>query len=309
MAGADENGFEDALKIAADADLVLLTLGGKHGTCSMATMGEGVDATNINLPACQDAFIREVSKLGKPIVGVHFDGRPISSDVADNCLNAILEAWSPAECGAEAVAGALVGDYSPGGKLPISVAYTAGQIPVYYNHPNGSAWHQGESIGFVNYMDMPHKPRYCFGHGLSYAEFKYDNFSISSEKISPQECLIVEMDVTNAGDMEADEVVQLYMSDIYASQTRPVQELIGFIRVHVMAGDKKHIRFQVHPSQLAFLDKDMKWKIEKGAYEIRIGSSSEDIRYVCEITVTENAWIDGKMRDMCAKAVVGEVYV
>jgi len=100
VAGTDESGFSEALKAVADADAVILTLGGKHGTCSMSTMGEGVDAANINLPPCQEAFIREAAKLGKPLIGVHLDGRPISSDAADECLNAVLEAWSPAECGA-----------------------------------------------------------------------------------------------------------------------------------------------------------------------------------------------------------------
>lgn len=149
IAGADESYFEEALQAVKEADLVILTLGGKHGTCSMASMGEGVDASNINLPPCQDAFMKKAAELGKPLIGVHFDGRPISSNIADACLNAVLEAWSPAECGAQAVVDALLGKYNPGGKLPVSVAFHAGQIPVYYNHPYGSAWHQGESIGFV----------------------------------------------------------------------------------------------------------------------------------------------------------------
>ena len=100
IAGADQSGYARALEIAEDADIVILTLGGKHGTCSMASMGEGVDATNINLPECQDAFIRKAAKLGKPLIGVHFDGRPISSDAADAHLDAILEAWNPSEMGA-----------------------------------------------------------------------------------------------------------------------------------------------------------------------------------------------------------------
>ena len=192
IAGADESRFEEALLAVKEADVVVLTIGGKHGTCSMASMGEGVDACNINLPPCQEAFIRKAAEFGKPLIGVHFDGRPVSSDTADTCLDALLEAWSPAETGAEAVVSALLGEYNPGGKLPVSVAYHAGQIPVYYNHPNGSAWHQGESIGFVNYVDMPHTPRYYFGHGLSYTTFAYSDLMISEKEIDAQGSVRIE---------------------------------------------------------------------------------------------------------------------
>ena len=302
IAGSDESGFAEALDAAQDADLVILTLGGKHGTCSMASMGEGVDAANINLPPCQDAFIREAAKLGRPMIGVHFDGRPISSDAADECLNAILEAWSPAECGAQAVVDALLGENNPGGKLPVSVARHAGQIPIYYNHPFGSCWHQGESIGFANYVDLPHTPRYVFGHGLSYTSFEYSDFSVSKTEVGPSEKVVFTVRITNTGAVAGDEVVQLYVTDRYASRTRPVQELCGFCRVHLEAGEQKMLRFTLQPSQLAFLDKDMRWKIEKGSFDFRIGASSEDVRGACSLTVTESEWIDGKTRAMCALA-------
>ena len=304
IAGSDESGLAEALELVKDADAVLLTLGGKHGTCSMASMGEGVDASKINLPPCQDAFIRAAVQCGKPLIGVHFDGRPISGDVADESLNAILECWSPAECGAQAVADALLGDYNPSGKLPVSVAYHAGQVPIYYNHPCGSAWHQGESIGFVNYVDLPHTPRYFFGYGLSYTTFAYEDFAVSSEALRPDELLRLSLDLRNTGDRAGDEVVQLYVSDRYASMTRPVQELVGFARVHLEAGEKKHVVFTLDPSQLAFLDQDMRWKIEKGAYEFRVGGSSEDVRVAAAVTITANAWIDGKTRAMAARVSV-----
>ncbi len=304
IAGADESGFAEALDAARDADLVILTLGGKHGTCSMASMGEGVDAADINLPACQDAFLSQAAKLGKPLVGVHFDGRPISSYTADECMNAILEAWSPAECGAQAVVDALLGEFNPGGKLPVSVAHHAGQIPIYYNHPFGSAWHQGESIGFANYVDLPHTPRYVFGHGLSYTSFEFSDFTVSKTEISPAENMVFTVKITNTGAIAGDEVAQLYVTDRYASRTRPVQELCGFCRVHLNAGEAKTVRFTLHPSQLAFLDGDMKWKIEKGAFDFRIGASSEDSRLSGSFTVTKDAQIDGIIRAMTAQTEV-----
>lgn len=301
VAGADESHFAEALQVVKEADLVIMTLGGKHGTCSMASMGEGVDASNINLPPCQEAFIRKAAELGKPLIGVHFDGRPISSDAADACLDAILEAWSPAETGAEAVVDALLGEYSPSGKLPVSVAYHAGQIPVYYNHPFGSAWHQGESIGFVNYVDLPHTPRYYFGHGLSYTTFAYSDLRISEKEVDAQGSVIIEVSVSNTGAYEGDEVVQLYLSDRYADMTRPVKELAGFKRVSLKLGEKKTVVFEVMASQMAFLDRDMRWKVEKGVIGVEVGSSSEDIRLTGEYNVINDSWIEGRKRAFYAK--------
>lgn len=231
-------------------------------------------------------------------------GRPVSSDTADACLDALLEAWSPAETGAEAVVSALLGEYNPGGKLPVSVAYHAGQIPVYYNHPNGSAWHQGESIGFVNYVDMPHTPRYYFGHGLSYTTFAYSDLMISEKEIDAQGSVRIEAAVCNTGEYEGDEVVQLYLTDRYASMTRPVKELAGFKRISLKPGERKTVVFEVLASQMAFLDKNMRWKVEKGSIGVEIGSSSEDIRLTGEYTVKNDGWIEGRDRAFYAKAVV-----
>lgn len=302
VAGEDISDYADALRIAADADAVILTLGGKHGTCSMSTMGEGVDAANINLPPCQELFIREVIKLGKPVIGVHLDGRPISSNAADECLNAVLEAWSPAEYGAQAITDVLLGDYNPGGRLPVTVPYHAGQIPLYYNHPNNSAWHQGGSIGFADYVDLPHRPRYCFGYGLSFTQFQYDHLALSSSEIRPEEPLTITAEISNTGTVGGDEVVQLYISDRFASCTRPVQELAGFRRIHLEPGETKTVRFIINPSQFAFLDRNMQWKTEKGEYMIRLGASSEDIRLESSFSVTEDSRICGKSRSMAGKA-------
>lgn len=300
IAGNDTSGFAEALKAVEKADLVLLTLGGKHGTCSLASMAEGVDASDINLPECQDAFIIQAARYKKPMVGIHFNGRPISSDVADQYLNALIEAWNPSECGAQAVADVLVGNYNPGGKLPVSVAYHAGQIPIYYNHPNGSAWHQAASIGFVNYVDLPHTPRYAFGHGLSYTTFAYDSLTLSAKEVGPFQQVDISVDVTNTGTVSGDEVVQLYIRDSFASKTRPVKELAGFCRITLKPGEKRKVTFELEPSVMAFLDREMRWKIEKGVFEVEVGRSSEDIRLTDAFRVTEDGWIDGKNRSFWA---------
>ena len=297
IAGNDVSGHAEALKIAKEADLIILTLGGKYGSNSIASMGEGVDGTDINLPICQETFLEKVSQLNKAIVAVHFNGRPISSDAADMYANAILEAWSPAEKGAEAITDVLLGNYNPSGKLPLSVARSSGQIPVYYNHPNGSSYHQGESIGFSNYVDMSHTPRYFFGHGLSYTSFGYSNLSLSRTEIEPKGVITTTFDIENTGEMQGTEVIQLYLKDRYASMTRPVMELAGFKRIDLKPGEKQKVTFQIEPSQVAFLDQDMKWKIEAGDIDVLIGSSSNDIRMRGSFRITSDLYIDGKNRN------------
>lgn len=300
--GNDRSGFEKALELAARCDILILTLGGKHGTSSIASMGEGVDGTDINLPVCQDDFIREAAKLGKPMIGVHFNGRPVSSDIADKYLDAIVEAWNPSEAGGEAIAEILSGKENFSGKLPVSVAYHAGQVPVYYNHPNGSAWHQAESIGFPQYVDLSHKPRYCFGQGLSYTAFRYDALKLSAGHISPEGTVEITLAVTNVGDRTGTEVVQLYLSDCRASMVRPCMELQGFARVELKAGETKTVGFLVRADQMAFLDRNRRWKVEAGEIRVLLGSSSEDIRLEGSFWIDDDCLIDGKNRGFYAKA-------
>lgn len=301
VAGADESCFGQALSLAENADLVILTLGGKHGTCSLATMGEGVDASNINLAPCQEKFIREVSKLQVPLVGIHFDGRPVSSDAADECLGAILEAWSPAEMGAQAVAEALTGKVNPGGKLPVTVARTAGQLPVVYNHANGSSWHQSGSIGFADYVDLPHTPRYCFGYGLSYTAFEYRDLTIGRTEIEAAGEVEIRFTVRNIGKRSGCEIAQLYLRDECASMLRPVKELTGFARLELQPDESRQIVFRVDASQTAFLDSNMQWKVEHGRILVEIGSSSEDIRLRGSYSITEDLWIKGRDRAFWAQ--------
>lgn len=295
-AGDGTDLYEKALLAIEKADAVILTLGGKNGSGSIATMGEGVDGTNIGLPKCQEAFIRRLKDSNKPVIGVHFDGRPISSDIADERLDAIIEAFTPAKYSAEAVVNVISGRFNPSGKLPISVARNSGQIPIYYNHPNGSAWHQGPSIGFKDYVDCSHTPRYFFGYGLSYTTFEYSDLYISKRNVQPFECLDITFTLKNTGNMDGTEVVQLYLSDTYASMTRPVKELVGFMRVELKAGEEKKVKFTIEPSQMAFLDEDMKWKIEKGEIQVQVGASSEDIRLSDVFEISEDAYIQGKDR-------------
>jgi beta-glucosidase len=296
IAGDDRSGHSAALALAAEADLVVLTLGGKHGTSSIASMGEGIDATAIGLPPCQDGLIDALAEFGVPMVGVHLDGRPVSSDAADRHLAALIEAWSPAECGAEAIVDVLLGSYNPSGRLPVSVARNAGQVPIYYGHPYGSSWHQGESIGFPEYVDAPHTPRYAFGHGLSYTTFGYSQLRLSRREVTAIDSVDITLTVANMGERAGTEVVQLYVRDQYASMTRPVLELAGFHRVELEPGESADVSFSLSMSQLAFLDADLRWRVEAGEVDILVGASSDDLRLADVVTITADAVIDGGSR-------------
>ncbi len=301
IAGDDCSHHAEALKAMEGADLVIFMLGGKHGSCSVSSMGEGVDGTNINLPICQDVLIQKAAELKIPMVGVHMNGRPISSDIADKYLNAIIEAWNPSEMGAQAIAETLLGINNPSGKMPVTTAIHAGQLPLQYNLYNGSAWSQGDSIGFKNYVDCSHRPRYAFGRGLSYTTFEYSNLSCNKEEVAPDETVQLSFTLTNTGNLAGTEIVQIYGKDVYASLARPMQELIGFARVTLQPQETKKIQVEVSPSQMAFLDEDMQWKIEKGEIKLRIGSSSEDIRLESSFSVTEDAFIKSRDRVFVAR--------
>lgn len=299
FAGDDTSHFSEALAAAREADLVILMLGGKYAMGTISSMGEGLDATHIGLPACQEAFLKLLEKdcAGKQILGVHLDGRPISSDTADRVLNAIIEAWSPAEAGAQAIADVLLGVYNPAGRLSVTVPRNEGQIPIYYNHKNGSSWHQMYSIGFPDYVDASHLPRYAFGHGLSYTSFSYRNLSVRCGDQIEISC-----EVQNTGSRKGEEVVQLYVSDEYASRVRPVTELQGFIRTELKPDECKRIIFSFPSSQLAFLDNRIKWKVEKGKYIVGIGGASDDIRLSGDFFIREDSFVDGKTRGFFAQA-------
>ena len=301
VAGDSDAGYEEALTAATDTDLVILMLGGKNGTGSIATMGEGIDSTEVGLPASQEGLLRRIEALGVPAIGIHMDGRPVSSDAADG-LSALLEVWNPAEVGGQAIVDVLTGAVDATGRLPVSVARSAGQVPVYYNHPNGSQWHQGESVGFPEYVDMPHTPRYAFGHGLSYTSFAYSELELDAESIAPDGTVSARVTVTNTGERTGTEIVQLYASDRYATTTRPVQELIGFQRIELAAGESAIVVFEVAPSLLALLDGDMHWMVEAGDVDLRVGSSSDNVRAEASFRVTGSDAVVGRHRALRAPA-------
>jgi len=277
-----EEGIPEAVELAQNADLVILVVGDRCGLKKDCTSGEARDRIDITLPGVQEKLVRSVAATGKPIVLVLINGRPVSLPWAAEHIPAIIEAWVPGEQGGNAIADILFGDKSPGGKLPITFPRCVGQIPVYYNRkPSGgrSNWHG-------DYVDCPTSPQYEFGYGLSYTRFSYSELNISPAKVENGGTVSISFLVTNSGDRDGDEVVQLYVHDKEADVTRPVKELAGFKRIHLKAGQRGKIEISITLSQLGFLNRAGDFVVEPGTIEVMIGSSSQDIRLRGEFTIT-----------------------
>ncbi len=306
-AGTDMGGSEEALAVAAEADVVILTLGGKNGWGATSTVGEGVDSTNIDLPGMQEAFARAVYALHRKTVVVHFDGRPLSNAFVASHFDAILEAWQLGEFGGQALAAILFGDANPSGRLPITAARNAGQLPVYYSLPRGSGYVSAGHTGMIRnpngYINDTARPLYCFGHGMSYTTFTYQGMALSASEITADGSITATVTVQNTGMRDGDEVVQLYVTDTVASMVRPTLELVGFHRVHVKAGHKAVVTFEVDASALAFLDAEMKWRVEAGEFVLKVGGASDRLEHVAAFMVNDSKVIDGKTRSFYAKTL------
>jgi beta-glucosidase len=304
LADEDTSGFVEAVQNASQADIVIMVVGGKDGFGKPCTTGEGNDSSDIGLPGVQEELVRKVHAAGTPIVLVHMSARPLSSPWISANIPAILEVWHPGQEGGRAIVDILFGDYNPGGKLPVSVARSAGQVPVYYAHRNGSGY-EGRGVDmFVSkqgYVNESLEPLYPFGHGLSYTQFTYSDLELSSKEVSTDGSLTVSCSVTNSGARSGDDVVQLYIRDCIASIARPVKELAGFHRIHLQPGEKKRISFEVAMNQLCFLDRTMKWTVEPGLMSVMIGASARDIQLEDTFEIIENPMVVGGDREFFAR--------
>jgi len=307
-AGSDVSGVEYALSIAAEADVVIMTIGGKSGWGITSTAGEGLDSTNIDLPGKQEEFARKVFALNKKTVVMHFDGRPLSNEYIASHFDSIIEAWQPGEFGGQALTSVLFGDYNPAGRLPVTAARNAGQIPIYYSLPRGSGYVGAGKTGMIRnpfgYINDTAYPLYYFGHGLSYTKFEYKNLVIKKDIVNAGDEVTVCVDIKNIGKYDGDEVVQLYFSDITASMVRPEIELLGFKRLFLKSEETKTIEFKFKVDQIAFLDINMNWKLEAGQIKLMLGASSNDIRLDQKFLIENDAIIDQKKRGFYATAEV-----
>ncbi len=272
--GSSREGFAEAVDCARGARAAVLVMGGKSGLNQDCTSGELRDRAHLGLPGVQEELVQAVLATGTPVVLVLVDGRPAAIPRLAEQVPAILQAWLPGEEGALAVADALFGDYNPGGRLPVTVPRSPGQLPIFYGRkPSG-----GKSYNFNDYVDESAQPLFPFGFGLSYTTFEYRDLTVTPGQVAPDGVVRIGCEVANTGERPGDEVVQLYVRDEVASLTRPLQELKGFQRISLQPGESRRVEFHLSAAQLAFYDARMRYIVEPGWVELMLGSSSADIR-------------------------------
>ena len=261
--------FDKAVSLARSSDVVVMVLG-EHEEMS----GENATQSTIDLPGRQLELLKAVSELGKPVVLVLINGRPLDISWAATHVPAILEAWHPGAEGGNAIADILYGDATPGGKLPVTWPRSAGQIPIYYAHNNTKEPEIARDFK-SRYFDFPSSPLYPFGYGLSYSTFKFSNLRVSKPELKPGESTEVLVDVENTGRRTGDEVAQLYIHQRYGGASRPVRELKGFERLTLAAGEKKTVRFILGKAELIYWSAATKgWVQDPAVFDVWAGSDA-----------------------------------
>ncbi len=289
----DVSNIPSAVKVAGEADAVILVLGERSGLAAECTCGETRDSADLALAKGQMELAKAIFATGKPVVVVLINGRPLAIGDLVEKADAILEAWVPGEEGGQAIAQTLFGQNNPGGKLCITFPRSVGQVPIFYNHkPSGS-----KSNWFINYVNESVKPLFAFGHGLSYTQFTYSDLAIKNPSVTVGESVQISLKVRNSGKVAGDEVVQLYLQDEIGSLPRPVKELKGFARVSLKPGEEKTIQFDVPVNLMAFYDRNLNLVLEAGKIKVYVGSSSEDIRLSGEFNISGAPKMPVKQRE------------
>ena len=230
------------------------------------TAGENMGRASLDLFGKQLDLVKAIEKTGTPVIIVLVNGKPISEPWLQNNIPAIIESWEPGNLGGQAVAEVVFGDVNPSGKLPLTVPRSVGQLRMIYNHKPSAYFHK--------YADEKKTPLYPFGYGLSYTNYKYSTPLLSNNTLNKENTILVTTEITNTGEVDGEEVAQLYIRDNVSSVTRPVKELKGYQRVFLKAGETKKIKFTVNAESLAFYDIDMNYVVEPGTFTIMTGSSS-----------------------------------
>ncbi|MFA0962310.1 glycoside hydrolase family 3 N-terminal domain-containing protein [Roseivirga sp. BDSF3-8] len=281
--GDDQSGFEEAISAANAADLVIMAIGENY-----RQSGEAASRSQLGLPGPQQALLEKVHATGKPLVTVVMAGRPLTITWMHDNVPAILYAWHLGTQSGPAIADVLFGNYNPAGKLTITFPRNVGQIPIYYSMKNTGRPFLEEQKYTSKYLDVPNQPLYPFGHGLSYTTFSYGDVSLSQNSLDMGGSLTASVQVTNSGDREGEEVVQLYIRDLVGSVTRPVKELKGFQKISLQPGQSQTVTFTIHTDDLAFYTRDMSHKAEPGDFKVFIGTSSADTKEA-DFTLTDNS--------------------
>ena len=270
----DLSGIAAAVKVARAADLTVLMIGEDFDLS-----GEARSRSSLELPPSQMELARSILALGKPVVVVLANGRPLAMAELAETAPAIVETWMLGVESGNAVADVLFGKYSPAGRLPAAFPRATGAVPFHYAaNATGRPADPDLARDTVRYRDLPITPLFAFGHGLSYSEFRYSDLAQSVQSLAPGERIDISITVENAGGVPSDEVVQLYVRDPVASVARPVLELRGFKRLELGAGQRRRVTFSLTPEQFAFWSPRGQWLIEAGRIDFWIGASSADLR-------------------------------
>ncbi|MDY0930175.1 beta-glucosidase BglX [Chryseobacterium sp. CFBP8996] len=273
--------LKEAVDIANKADVIVLAIGE-----SAEMSGESSSRTEITIPQSQVDLLNELKKTGKPIAMVLFTGRPLALTNVKDAPDAILNAWFAGSEAGNAIADVLFGKVNPSGKLPMTFPRSLGQVPIYYNAKNTGRPLSQELTDKCeyqrfrsNYMDECNTPLYPFGYGLSYSKFNYSDVTVSNANPKGNQSIQASVTVTNSGNYDGAEVVQLYIRDMVGSITRPVKELKGFQKVMLKKGESKKITFDITPESLKFYNGDLKYDWEAGEFDIMIGTNSEEVKH------------------------------
>ncbi|WP_343644029.1 beta-glucosidase BglX [Chryseobacterium sp.] len=271
----DKSQFAEAVETAKKADVVIMTLGEGH-----AMSGEAKSRSNIGFTGVQEDLLKEIAKTGKPIILMINAGRPLIFNWASDNIPAIMYTWWLGTEAGNSIADVLFGTVNPGGKLPMTFPRTEGQIPVYYNHYNtGRPAKNNTDRNYVSaYIDLDNDPKYPFGYGLSYTDFKYSDMVLNSTNLTGNQTLNISVTVSNTGKYDGEEVVQLYIRDLFGKVVRPVKELKGFQKVFIKKGESKKIDFKLTPDDLKFFDDELNFDWEGGEFDIMIGADSQHVQ-------------------------------
>ncbi|HXL79434.1 MAG TPA: glycoside hydrolase family 3 N-terminal domain-containing protein, partial [Pyrinomonadaceae bacterium] len=270
--GDSTEGFAEAVAIARDSDVAIVFVGE-----SAEMVGEAASKSSLDLTGRQMDLVKAVHATGKPTIVVLINGRPLTVGWIFENTPAVLEAWMGGTEAGNAIADVLFGDVNPSGKLPVTFPRTVGQVPIYYNHMNTGRPPEANNRYTSKYLDVPWTPLFPFGYGLSYTRFKITNLQLSAQRISATGRLTASVEVENVGKRSGDEVVQLYIRDVAASMTRPVKELKGFQRLTLQPGEKKRVEFLLTGAELGFWNRELRFTVEPGKFEVMVGANSEEL--------------------------------
>lgn len=277
-------GFAKAIATARSADVVIMAMGEKADMT-----GEAKSKADIRLPGIQEELIRAIQATGKPVVVLLMAGRPMIFNWTADHVPAILYTWWLGNQAGNAIADVLYGKYNPSGKLPVTFPREIGQIPIYYNHYNtGRPAKNDQDLFYVSaYTDLQNSPRYAFGYGLSYTDFKYDNLRLDKKSMHDNESITITFTITNTGKYAGEETAQLYLRDVVAQPLRPIKELKDFIKLKLEPGQQKQLSFTIDKSKLAFYNDKLEYITQPGEFWVMIGSASDDIRLQDSFQLTD----------------------